>query len=106
MSLAALPADGIAIFLIPSSTHIDIAQDRPRALNEPVGLMPSSFTHKCFIPRRAAVRRVEMSGVKPSPSDTRHSGRDTGSTGAYRHIEAGARMSHSRLQFWRAFSRS
>ena len=34
-ALAALPADGIAIFLIPYALHIVTAAHNPRALNEP-----------------------------------------------------------------------
>ena len=48
MALAALPAEGMASLRMPSSTAMETAQERPRALNEPVGLRPSSFTHKLF----------------------------------------------------------
>src|ERR1039457_7234426 len=40
MALAALPADGIAIFRMPSSTHMETAHASPGALNEAVGLSP------------------------------------------------------------------
>ena len=42
--MSALPADGIARRPRPSSTHMETAQERPRALNDPVGFRPSSFT--------------------------------------------------------------
>ena len=70
MALAALPAEGIATFLMPSSTHMETAQESPRALNEPVGFRPSSFTHRSSAPMRAPSRRVRTSGVMPSPSET------------------------------------
>ncbi len=79
---AALPADGIATFCTPSSTHIEIAHDNPRALNDPVGLIPSSFTHRSLAPSRAPNRLVLISGVMPSPRLTIAAGFDTGSTGA------------------------
>ncbi len=46
MALAALPAEGMATFRMPSSTHMEMAQASPRALNEAVGFSPSSFTHR------------------------------------------------------------
>src|ERR1035441_8886359 len=90
MALAALPADGMATFLIPSSTHIETAQERPRALNDAVGFSPSSFTHSCSAPMRAPNRLVRTSGVQPSPSVTTLAS-DAGSTGAYRHMFAAPR---------------
>src|SRR5438093_1306796 len=51
MALAALPADGIATFLIPSSTAIVTAQESPRALKEPVGFSPSSLIQRSEAPR-------------------------------------------------------
>ncbi len=103
---AALPADGIATLVIPSSTHIEIAHESPRALNDPVGLMPSSFTHRSFAPSRAPSRLVWISGVMPSPRLTIAAGFDTGSTGAYRHMLDGPLGIQSRLQLSRAFFRS
>src|ERR1700686_2189302 len=97
MALAALPAEGIATLRTPSSTHIETAQERPRALNDPVGLIPSSFTHKSRAPSRAPSRRVSSMGVIPSPSETMEAGSRTGSTGAYRHILAGPWANASRL---------
>src|SRR6266581_796748 len=88
MALPALPAEGIATLRMPSSAHIEIAQERPRALNEAVGLSPSSFTQSASEPIRAPSRLVLTSGVQPSPSVTmkRSAG---GSTGAYRHMLEG-----------------
>ncbi len=81
MALAAFPADGIATFWIPSSRHIETAQLSPRALNDPVGFSPSSFTHRWSEPSRAPSRRACTSGVQPSPSVTTDSAA-AGSTGA------------------------
>src|SRR5215471_18635016 len=88
MALAALPAEGIATFLMPSSTHIDTAQDRPRALKEAVGFKPSSLTQRFSAPMRAPKRRVRNSGVQPSPRLTILASAG-GRTGAYRHMLAG-----------------
>jgi hypothetical protein len=68
-ALAALPAEGIARTLTPSSTHMEIAQESPRALKEPVGFSPSSLISRSFAPMRAPVRRTDSSGVIPSPSE-------------------------------------
>src|ERR1700689_3098270 len=106
MAPAALPAEGIATFLTPSSTHIEIAQDNPRALNDPVGLIPSSFTHTSDAPSREPRRLVWISGVIPSPSETMAAGFETGSTGAYRHILEGPLGIQSRFQLSFAFSKS
>src|SRR6266852_1233549 len=106
MALAAFPADGIATLVMPSSLAIDTAQDRPRALNEPVGLIPSSFTHRFCAPRRSPERLARISGVIPSPSDTIDADCLTGNTVAYRHILRGPLTIDSRFQFRRALSRS
>src|SRR5580700_8087076 len=106
MAPAALPADGIATLVIPSSTHIETAQDNPRALNDPVGLMPSSFTHRSCAPRRVPRRLVWISGVMPSPRLTIAAGFETGSTGAYLHMVEGPFAIQSRLQLSRAFFKS
>ena len=81
MALAALPAEGMATFLMPSSTHMETAHESPRALKEPVGFKPSSFTQSDSAPRRDASRRVRTSGVQPSPNDTMDAS-EGGSTGA------------------------
>src|SRR5580704_18228789 len=106
MAPAALPADGIATLLIPNSTHIETAQDNPRALNDPVGLIPSSFTHRSGTPSRAPRRLVWISGVMPSPRLTIAAGFETGSAGAYRHMLEGPLARSSRFQLSRAFLRS
>ena len=82
MALAALPAEGMATLRMPSSTHIETAQESPRALNEPVGFSPSSFTQSASAPMRAPRRAVRTSGVQPSPSETMDVCRAGGSTGA------------------------
>src|ERR1039457_1824848 len=105
MALAALPAEGIATFLIPSSTHMETAQERPRALNDAVGLSPSSFTQSCSAPMRAPSRRVRTSGVQPSPSETTLASAG-GSTGAYRHMFAGPPATSRRGQRCRMTARS
>src|SRR5665811_1913088 len=105
MALAALPAEGIATFLMPSSTHMETAQERPRALNEAVGLSPSSFTQSCSAPMRAPSRLVRTSGVQPSPSVTTDASA-AGSTGAYRHMFAGPLAVSRRGQRCRMTARS
>src|SRR5579863_5139631 len=87
-ALAALPAEGMATFRMPSSTHMEIAHERPRALNDAVGFMPSSFTQRASAPTRAPSRLVRIRGVQPSPNDVMASSAG-GSTGAYRHILEG-----------------
>ena len=73
---------GIATFLMPSSTHMETAQERPRALNDAVGLSPSSLTQSASAPMRCPRRLVRISGVQPSPSVT---------------IDAGGRGQHRRV---------
>src|SRR5204863_7898638 len=85
MALAALPADGIATFLMPSSTHMETAQESPRALKEAVGFRPSSLTQSASDPMRCPRRLVWISGVQPSPSVTMEAA-DAGRIGAYRHM--------------------
>ena len=69
MALAAFPAEGIASLRIPSSTAIDTAQDKPRALNDPVGFRPSSLIQSCSAPILAPRRAARTSGVMPSPNE-------------------------------------
>ena len=88
MALAAFPAEGIATLRMPNSTHMETAQERPRALNEPVGLMPSSLTQNRARRASAKLGGVHM-GVMPSPSETMLDGSRTGNTGAYRHMLRG-----------------
>src|SRR4051812_2967354 len=86
-ALAALPAEGIATFEIPSSLHMGMAQASPRALNDAVGLTPSSLTHSASAPIRAPRRRARHRGVQPSPRVTMDS-LAGGKTGPYRHMLA------------------
>ena len=58
----------------------------PRALNDAVGLRPSSFTQSRATPISRANAGSSCSGVSPSPSDTGVSPCLSGSTGAYRHM--------------------
>src|SRR5947208_3567687 len=95
-ALAALPAEGIASRFTPSSRHIEIAQESPRALNDPVGFSPSSLTRRLPAPMRAPVRFAGNSGVIPSPSETIDFWSRTGRAGAYRHMEFTAEVSDSR----------
>src|SRR5947209_6184041 len=103
---AALPADGIATLAMPSSTHMEIAHESPRALKDAVGFKPSSLTQRSVAPTARPSRSMRIKGVIPSPRETIAPGLETGSTGAYRHIVDGPAAIHSRLQLERAFSRS
>ncbi len=47
---AALPADGVATLVTPSSRARDSAADIPRALKLPVGFNPSSLIKSCSNP--------------------------------------------------------
>src|SRR5260370_21994628 len=102
MALAAFAAEGMAHFLMPSSMAIEMAQDRPRALNEPVGFRPSSLTHRSDAPMRRPRWRVRISGVIPSPNETMDSGRG-GPIGAYCHMLFGPPPTWSRGPVWGAF---
>src|SRR6202022_3769411 len=76
---AALPAEGIASFLSPYRRAMVTHAESPRALNDPVGLSPSSLMKILGYSRLASI------GVKPSPSET---GEASGRTSLYRHIVA------------------
>jgi hypothetical protein len=65
-----LPAEGIASFPSPSSRATETAQERPRALNEPVGLRLSSLIQSWAAPSASPMRDARTSGVMPSPSET------------------------------------
>ena len=55
----------------PSSLrHRDARRAMPRALNEPVGMRPSSLISRCVEAERLAQTRRLSSGVMPSPSVT------------------------------------
>ena len=66
----ALPFVGIAIRFIPSSLAILTAKESPRALNEPVGKRPSSFTRTRSSPADRRLFLNGMSGVIISPRET------------------------------------
>ena len=85
MAPPALPAVGMASEAMPSSTARDTAMHRPRALNEPVGLSPSSLSWRLLSPTRLPMRGAASSGVPPSPSSRRNRGSRTGRMSAYRH---------------------
>ena len=78
----ALPAVGIATFWMPSSRHIDTAQESPRALNEPVGLTPSSFSQRLSHSTRSAEAVQPVQRRPAFLSETMFSARRTGSSGA------------------------
>jgi hypothetical protein len=75
-----LPLVGIAMCLMPSALAIDTAITRPRALNEPVGKRPSSFTRISPLPSLAASFGMRISGVIVSPRLTMFAGSRTGSS--------------------------
>src|ERR1051326_7074962 len=87
MALAAFPAEGIATLRMPNSTHIETAQESPRALNDAVGFRPSSFTHSDSAPIRTPSRLARINGVQPSPKLTIDPS-EAGKIGAYRHMLA------------------
>src|ERR1041385_9165588 len=74
MAAPALPAVGIMQAFIPASRALEIAMQRPLALKDPVGFMPSSFIQteerSVSLPRRV----LEITGVKPSPKEIRYFG--------------------------------
>ncbi|MNZ99444.1 hypothetical protein D3C78_1187690 [compost metagenome] len=76
----ALPLVGMASASTPSSLALDTPTAAPRALNEPVGMMPSSFSHRSSIPSSRPMRGVRSRGVKPSPRLTTLAGSRTGSS--------------------------
>ena len=55
--------------LIPNSCAREIAADNPRALNDPVGLTPSSLTKSLSMPNFEPSLRADISGVQPSPNE-------------------------------------
>ena len=74
------PAEGRASLRTPSCRAMVTAVAIPRALNDPVGLVDSSLTHRHSTPSARPRKRAGRSGVIPSP---RLSGRsDPGSTSA------------------------
>ena len=84
-ALPALPAEGIANFCRLNFLAMLTAQERPRALKEPVGLRPSSFTHRFAAPRRC-VQRCGADQRRPAFLQRDRFSSSQGKTGAYRHI--------------------
>src|SRR3972149_6814102 len=82
----AFPAEGRQPSLPPSSFARETATESPRALNDPVGLQPSSFIYKSSAPIFPAVTGARSSGVPPSPRLTIAEGSPTGRSSRYRHI--------------------
>ena len=78
-AIPALPAVGTTNWFAPAPTARVIAAASPRALNDPVGLVLSSFTQSCWNPWRAPRRAAASSGVPPSPSVTGCSSSASGS---------------------------
>ena len=69
---------GIESDLAPSSYARDTASASPRALNDPVGLFPSSFMKRFWNSTSRARPFARMSGVHPSPRVTTNRGSWTG----------------------------
>ena len=82
----ALPADGMAIFVTPSSLAFETAADSPRALKLPVGLSPSSFIQMRLEPAWRCKASAGSSGVVPSPSVTMFASSRTGMSSNQRHM--------------------
>ncbi|MDB5876350.1 MAG: associated domain protein, partial [Ramlibacter sp.] len=82
----AFPAVGVTNPGTPSARARVTAALIPRALNEAVGLSPSSFTHSRATPISRASAGASCIGVSPSPSETGASSASSGSTGEYRHM--------------------
>ena len=74
-----VPAEGIATFWMPSSAHIEMAQERPRALNEPVGIQAFVFHPQMPAPIRSpsgaygsAVSSLRRASRRDSVADGQH----------------------------------
>ena len=96
----ALPFVGIAMRFTPSSLAMDTAITSPRALNEPVGSRPSSFTSSAppsSRPFSAPSTGKSTTGVAHSPSDTQSSAARTGSSSRHFHSVGGLAASVSRV---------
>ena len=65
---------------MPSALPIDTAMTNPRALKEPVGSRPSSFTRISPLPNLLAILGSATSGVIASPRLTMSCARRTGSS--------------------------
>ena len=100
----ALPLVGMARRRRPSSFAMDTASASPRALNEPVGSRPSSFTSNA--PRLPSGRERGMRGVVTSPSEIRFTASRTGRSSRYRQNPSGRAARSSRRSARAMVSRS
>src|SRR5687767_12596558 len=82
----ALPAVGTTRPGTPSAFARVTAALIPRALNDPVGLRPSSLTHTARTPSARASDSAGRSGVAPSPNVMGDSSGANGIQAAYRHM--------------------
>src|SRR4051812_6727197 len=80
----AFPAVGATSPGTPSAFARVTAALMPRALNDAVGLRPSSLIQSLATPMERAREGASSSGVMPSPSDTGVSAASIGSTARYR----------------------
>src|SRR3954470_2160946 len=88
----ALPAVGATSPGTPIAFARVTAALMPRALNDAVGLSPSSLIQSAFTPMAAANFGAAMIGVPPSPSETGSSLSRSGRTAAYRHMSHRSRI--------------
>ena len=79
----------------PNSRAFVSATETTRSLKECVGFRVSSLIHRFGRPSSAPRRCARRSGVQPSPRSTRSSV-VAGSSGAYRHRDAGPEATESR----------
>ena len=77
-----LPVDAQTTALAPSSLALVMAMVIPRSLKEPVGFMPSNFSHTAE-PVSSESARARISGVPPSPMVTTSVCSVTGSRSLY-----------------------
>jgi hypothetical protein len=89
MAAPALPLVGMAARRTPNELAIETARHKPRALNEPVGSRPSSFTSGAVNPARRSLWVSSMSGVSISPRVTMCAASGTGSSSRQRHRPGG-----------------
>src|ERR1041385_8986166 len=88
----AFPAVGATRPAAPRARSRVTAALMPRALNDAVGLRPSSLIHIARTPAAFASVGVIMSGVPPSPRVAGSSLSRIGRTAAYRHMSQRSRM--------------
>ena len=87
----------------PDSSAFATATTMPRSLNEPVGFVPSTFSHRSDAPIDAPRRGARTRGVAPSPNVSIGVAAVTGSTERKRSISTG-RADRSALMRHRASS--